>query len=66
MRCSAFIKDPVLSSMHYAQRWPFAVINSMLIMGQASAKKNTSLAPVKSIAKTVARNAYWVSNDVGF
>ena len=39
MRCSAFIKDPVLSSMHYAQRWPFAAINSMLIMGQASAKK---------------------------
>ena len=39
MMCSAFIKDPVLSSMHYAQRWPWAAINSMLIMGQASAKK---------------------------
>ena len=39
MMCSAFINDPVLSSMHYAQRWPWAAINSMLIMGQASVKK---------------------------
>ena len=39
MRCGAFIKDPGLSSMHYARRWPWASINSMLIMGQASVKK---------------------------
>ena len=36
MRCNACIKDPVLSSMHYARRWPWAAINSMLIMRQAS------------------------------
>ena len=36
MRCGAFIKDPGLSSMHYARRWPWASINSM---GQASVKQ---------------------------